>query len=67
MSAPLQLSTAERDLLIELLTNRIGELRQEVHHSMVSTFTDQLQQTEVLMKGLLAKIESVGREAEPGT
>ena len=67
MPMTVQLSQAERELLLDILTNRIGDLRQEIHHSTVSTFTDQLKQTEVLMKELLAKIESAGREAESGS
>ena len=51
MSLPLQLSTNERAILLQLLKSRIGELRQEIHHSTVSTFTDQLKDTEVLLKG----------------
>ncbi len=63
MSQTLQLSAEERNLLVEVLSSRIGELRQEIHHSTVSTFTDQLKQTEILMKGLLAKVQSADAKA----
>jgi hypothetical protein len=63
MSQTLQLSAEERDLLVEILSSRIGELRQEIHHSTVSTFTDQLKQTEILMKGLLTKVQSADAKA----
>ena len=67
MPMSLQLSAAERELLLELLTGRIGELRQEVHHSKVSTFRDQLKETEAMMKGLVAKLESAGSDQESAT
>ena len=64
MSLELQLSEAERAILKEMLTGRIGELRQEVHHSKVSTFREELKQTEELIKSLLAKVEAAGSEVE---
>jgi hypothetical protein len=64
MSLALQLSPAERAMLQEMLTIRIGELRQEVHHSKVTAYREQLKQTEELVKGLLAKVEAAGSEAE---
>jgi hypothetical protein len=54
----LELTQEERELLIDVLVARLGELRQEIHHSTVSTFTDQLKQTEVLMKALIDKIKA---------
>ncbi len=64
MPISLELSPGERELLLELLKSRIGELRQEIHHSRVSTFTDQLKQSQTLINGLLAKLESAAADQE---
>jgi hypothetical protein len=54
----LELTEAEHELTLYVLQNRLGELRQEIHHSTVSTFTDQLKEKEVLLKGLIGKLGS---------
>ncbi len=54
----LQLTQQERELLIEVLEGRHGDLRQQIHHSTVSKFTDELKQTEVLIKSLIEKISA---------
>jgi hypothetical protein len=59
-----QLSPAEQELLLQVLTNRLEELRGEIHHAAISTFKEQLKETEVLMKGVLAKVESADSQTE---
>jgi hypothetical protein len=54
----LQLTQDERELLADVLNDRLGELRQEIHHSTVSKFTDELKRREVLLKVLIAKVEA---------
>jgi hypothetical protein len=58
----LEITPAERDLLLETLKERLGEIREQVHHSMTSAFTDQLKQTEQTAKGLIEKLESAGSQ-----
>lgn len=58
----LELTPAERDLLLETLKERLGEIREQVHHSMTSTFTDQLKQAEETAKGLIARLEAAAQE-----
>ena len=55
----LQLTDEERELLIELLESRLGELRSEIHHSRVSTFTDSLKEREVVLRNLIGKMKAV--------
>ena len=54
----LELTDAEREFLLDTLKDRLGTLRQQIHHSMTSTFTDQLKETEILMRGLIDKVEA---------
>jgi len=63
----LELSERERDLLVEVLRGRLGELREEVYHATVSSYKDELKDVEARMIGLLERLgagpESTG-EAE---
>lgn len=52
----LELDEAEREMTLNILQNRLGELRQEIHHSIVSHFTDQVKETEVRLKGVIEKL-----------
>lgn len=54
----LELSEPERELLLFILRDRLGDLRSEVRHSMVSTATDELKQREKLLIGLIKRLES---------
>ena len=54
----LQLSESEKTFVTEMVRTRIGEVRQEIHHAMVSTYKAKLKETEVLLKGLLEKLEA---------
>jgi hypothetical protein len=54
----LELTKAELDLTIDVLQNRMGELRQEIYHTTVSHFKDQLKEMEVLLQGIIDKLES---------
>ena len=56
----LELTADEQDFLLEILRDRLGSLREQVHHSMTSKFTDHLKAKEALLKGLIAKVEAAG-------
>jgi len=61
----LELTEPQRELVLHILENRLGELRAEIHHSTVSRFTDQLKEMETLLKGViheLNQMESAGSE-----
>jgi len=59
----LELAADEQNFLLEILRYRLGSLREQVHHSMTSTFTDQLKEREVLLKGIIEKVEAAGDSA----
>lgn len=59
---PLELTTQEREFLLTVLDGRLGDLREEIHHSMVSRFTEELKQAEVLLKGIIAKVKAEGTD-----
>ena len=45
---------------------RLGDLRQEIRHSRVSTFTDELKQREIVFKSLIDKIKAVDAPSSDG-
>jgi hypothetical protein len=55
----LELTEADRELLVEILQGRLGELREEVYHATISTYKDELKTKEVALAGLL---QSLGAE-----
>lgn len=54
----LELTPEETQLLLEILQDRLGELREQIHHSATSTFTDQLKEREEKLKELIARLQS---------
>ena len=46
----------ERELLLEVLTDRLGMLREQVHHSRTYSFTDKLKEIEKVLKDLFQKL-----------
>ena len=52
----LELTDVEREFLLSLLQDRLGELREEIHHSRVADFTAQLKTTEQCVRGLIGKL-----------
>jgi len=54
----LELTPDERDLLLETLKERLGEIREQVHHSMTSSFTDHLKRAEQTLNGLIQRLEA---------
>jgi len=46
---------------LEVLDGRLGELREEIHHSQVSGFTDELKRKEESLKALIGNIEAAGQ------
>ena len=54
----LQVSQAERDLLLEILTTRLGEFAEQVHHARVSQFSDALKLRRQMLAELIERLES---------
>ena len=54
----LELTDVEREFLLSLLHDRLGELKEEIHHSRVADFTAQLKLTEQCVRGLIGKLEA---------
>lgn len=57
----LELTDEERTLLLEVLDGRLGELREEVHHSRVSSFTEELKKREETLRAVIGKVEGAGQ------
>lgn len=58
-----ELTVSERELLLVILRERLGALKEEVHHSRTSKFTDELKRTETELKGIIRKLEAIGSES----
>lgn len=52
----IELSTAERDYLVNMLRDQLGNLKGQVRHSATSTFRDQLKAEEKLVTNLMARL-----------
>ncbi|MFZ0492782.1 MAG: hypothetical protein WAM81_06230 [Acidimicrobiia bacterium] len=52
----LELSGVERELLVEILQGRFGQLREEIYSATVSTYKDQLKAVEVRINDLLVRL-----------
>lgn len=53
----LELTDAERVLILDVLEDRTGELREEIHHSQLSNFTDELKQREESLRTIIEKLK----------
>ena len=56
----IELNAAQRDLVHDILENRLADLRQEIRHSAVSKFTEQLKDTERLLKSTIRELKRTG-------
>ncbi len=54
----IELAESERELLLELLQSRWGELKGEIHHARISGFKDELRTKQEFLKGLIEKLEA---------
>jgi hypothetical protein len=54
----LTLTEPEREFLLEILQIRLGEMREEVYHTTVSTYKDMLKGKEAMLQDLIARLSS---------
>jgi len=54
----LEVTDVERQFLLGILQERLGELKQEERHSRVSSFTDELKKNEQCVRDLIGKLEA---------
>jgi hypothetical protein len=54
----LEVTDVEREFLLGILQERLGELRQEERHSRVPSFTDELKTNEQCVRNLIGKLEA---------
>ena len=52
----LEVTEVEREFLLGILQERLGELKQEERHSRVPSFTDELKTNEQCVRDLLGKL-----------
>lgn len=64
MPTKLELTDEERELLLEVLEERFGDLREQVHHSKTYDFTDMLRRKKALVSALIEKIKQLNRAGE---
>ena len=54
----LELTNEEREFLLTVLRDRLGTLREQVHHATVSTFKDDLKAQEETFRTLIERLEA---------
>lgn len=59
----IELTGEERDELVRILKNYLGDTKVEVRRARTSSFRDQLHEEEELLKGLLDKLGGAGETA----
>lgn len=60
----LELTHPEGELVLRVLRGRLEELRQEIRHAKVSTYSDQLKKTELMLKGVIRKLQDAEATTE---
>jgi hypothetical protein len=55
---PMELSSLETELLVNLLEKELEEIRSERHHTQGHGYKDTLKERELLVRGLLAKLKA---------
>jgi hypothetical protein len=54
----LEVTDVEREFLLGILQERLGELKQEERHSRVASFTEELKTNEHCVRDLIGKLEA---------
>jgi hypothetical protein len=60
-----ELTQNERDVLLEVLKERLGELREQVYHASTPLFKDELKEREAVIRRLIAKFGAAEATCEP--
>jgi hypothetical protein len=55
----MELSEEECRVLVDLLKDRFGSLKEEIYHTETSSYRDQLHQQRDLLESLIRKLESL--------
>lgn len=55
----LELTSAEGELLLELLRNELSELRTEIHRTETRAFKDDLKAREALLEAIIGRLEGL--------
>jgi len=57
--AKVEITPEEAEMLSGLLENRLEEISAEIHHSIVSSFTEELKAKQAGLRALKAKVDAV--------
>jgi hypothetical protein len=55
----IELNEQERAILVDIVCENIGTLRQQIHHSDTFEFTQELKVRTAILNGLLSRLEGV--------
>lgn len=60
----IELTKEEIEFLNDLLRERLGDIKSEIHHAMSSKFREEIKRKETLLKNLLNKLASIAQSEE---
>jgi len=60
----IELTNEEIEFLSDLLRERLGDIKSEIHHAMSSEFRGELKRKEKLLEGILKKLLSIAQGKE---
>ena len=63
----IEITERERELLLEILRDRLGTLREQIHHARTFRFRDMLKDMQQVLRRLIEKLESTDEPAAAGS
>ena len=60
-----ELATDEREFLADVLRERLGNLKAQIHHATISTFSERLRAEERLVTDLIDRLSAPETAASP--
>ncbi|NOX54197.1 MAG: hypothetical protein GXP27_07090 [Planctomycetes bacterium] len=63
----IEITEREGELLLEILRDRLGTLREQIHHARTFRFRDMLKDMQQVLRRLIEKLESADEPAAAGS
>ncbi|HID22308.1 MAG TPA: hypothetical protein EYP14_07895 [Planctomycetaceae bacterium] len=57
----IEITDRERELLLDILRDRLGTLREQIHHARTFRFREMLKDMQQVLKELIEKLDAAGQ------